>query len=80
MKKSIDIIGLPIISISEGRELGKVKSFLINPTAGTVVALLIDDGKWYLGAKLLPFSAITGLGEYAVTLESSDSIVSVTAT
>lgn len=74
MKKSFDIIGLPIISITEGTELGKAKSLVINPATGSVAALVIDDGKWYLGAKLLPFSAITGLGEYAVTIENSNSV------
>lgn len=74
MKKSVDILGLPIISITEGKELGKAKSLVINPAAGTVAAVVIDDGKWYLGAKLLPFSAITGLGEYAVTIENSNSV------
>jgi uncharacterized protein YrrD len=74
VKKSVDILGLPIISITEGKELGKVKSLVINPTAGSVAALAIDDGKWYLGAKLLPFAAITGLGEYAVTIENSSSV------
>lgn len=75
MKKSVDILGLPIISITEGIELGKAKSLVINPATGAVAALAIDDGKWYLGAKLLPFSAITGLGEYAVTIENSNSVV-----
>ena len=74
MKKSIEILGLPIISITEGIELGKAKSLVINPATGIVAALAIDDGKWYLGAKLLPFSAITGLGEYAVTIENSQGV------
>lgn len=74
MKKSVDILGLPVISIMEGKELGKAKSLVINPANGTVAAVAIDDGKWYLGAKLLPFSAITGLGEYAVTIENSNSV------
>lgn len=75
MKKSVDILGLPIISITEGTELGKVRSLVINPAIGAVAALAIDDGKWYLGAKLLPFSAITGLGEYAVTIENGNSVI-----
>lgn len=70
---------MPIISISEGKELGTVKELLINHTNGTVAALVVDDSKWYLGAKLLPFAAVTGLGEYAVTVESSNDILSVSA-
>jgi uncharacterized protein YrrD len=77
MKKSVDILGLPVISITEGIELGTTKALVINPAQGAVAALIIDDGKWYLGAKLLPFAAIAGLGEYAITVDSSGSVVPV---
>lgn len=78
MKKSVDIIGQPVISITEGKELGNVKDLLINYTNGTIAALVIDDGKWYLGAKLVPFNTITGLGESAVTINNSSDIATVT--
>ncbi|WP_245692269.1 PRC-barrel domain-containing protein [Sporomusa acidovorans] len=77
MKKSVDIIGQPVISITEGKELGNVKELLINQTNGTIAALVIDDGKWYLGARLLPFEGIAGLGEYAVTVNTSEDIIAV---
>lgn len=77
MKKSVDILGLQVISITEGKELGIVKGLVINSSEGKVAALIIDDGKWYLGAKLLPFAAIAGIGEYAVTVESSSDVQSV---
>jgi len=77
MKKSVDILGLPVISISEGTELGTAKSIVINPAQGAIAALVIDDGKWYLGAKLLPFAAITGLGDSAITVESASCVVPV---
>jgi uncharacterized protein YrrD len=78
MKKSSEIIGLTVVSIQEGKELGTVNQLVIDAAAGKVAALLIDDGKWYLGAKALPFSAISGLGEYAVTINSEADIVPVT--
>ncbi len=77
MKKSVEIIGLPVISIVEGTELGTVKSLLINPADGSVT-ILIDDSKWYWGAKFLPLAAATGLGEYAITIENSDAILTLT--
>ncbi|WP_312201113.1 PRC-barrel domain-containing protein [Anaerospora hongkongensis] len=77
MKKSTDILGLPVISIMEGKELGNVKSLVINPNGGVVTALVRDEVKWYLEAKLLPFSAITGIGEYAVTIEDSSAVASI---
>lgn len=78
MKKSVDIIGQPIISITEGKEFGNVKELLVNHSNGTIAALVIDDGKWYLGAKLLPFTAIAGLGESAVTINNSSDIIAIT--
>lgn len=77
MKKSVEIIGLPVIDISEGTEIGTVTKIVINPTEGSVAALVIDDGKWYLGAKLLPFAAIAGLGESAITIISSNVILPI---
>lgn len=77
MKKSIEIVGLPIVSITEGRELGIAKSILIDPNARTAAALLVDDGKWYWGAKFLPFASITGLGESAIIVESCNSLQNV---
>ena len=74
MKKSSEIIGLKLISVTEGKELGVVKELVINPVSRTIAALLIDDGKWYYGAKVLPFKAILGIGEYAVMVESSDNL------
>jgi uncharacterized protein YrrD len=79
MKKSADILRLPVISISEGKQVGTVKDLVIDASLGSVVALVVDDGSWYLGAKVLPFNAITGLGESAVTVEEANTLVSVAA-
>ena len=43
MKKSIEIIGLPVISITEGRELGMSKTLLIDSKNGTIAAITIED-------------------------------------
>ncbi|MGI6093657.1 MAG: photosystem reaction center subunit H [Veillonellaceae bacterium] len=75
MKKGMDILGLPVIGITQGREIGTVKSFVINPDRGVVTALVIDDEKWYTGAKLLPMSAVIAIGEFAVTVESVENIL-----
>lgn len=77
MKKSVELIGLPVISITEGTELGKVKSLVLDAAKGAATALVIDDGKWYLGAKFLPFSAVIGLGENAITTEASNALVTI---
>ena len=52
---------------------------MVNPHEGKVVAIVLDDGKWYLGAKLVPFDAINGLGENAVTIEHDNKVLALSA-
>lgn len=75
MKKSVEILDLSIISIGEGKELGTAKDIVIDAAKGEVAAIVVEDGKWYLGAKILPFTMIQGIGEYALTIESSTAVV-----
>lgn len=75
MKKSVEILGLPIISITEGRELGMSKSLLIDAKNGTVAAITIEDEDWYRGVKLLPYESVIAIGEDAVTITNSENIL-----
>ncbi|MDR3563511.1 MAG: PRC-barrel domain-containing protein [Negativicutes bacterium] len=77
MKKSVDILGLPVISINEGFEMGTAKVLVIDPVQGSVAAIAVEDGKWYLGAKLLLFTGVAGIGENAITVESSNDILAL---
>ena len=75
MKKSVEILGLPIISITEGRELGISKSLLIDANNGVVAAITIEDDEWYRGVKLIPYESVIAIGEDAVTITHSENIL-----
>lgn len=75
MKKSAEILGLPIISITEGRELGISKSLLIDAKNGSVSALIIEDADWYRGVKLLPYDSVIAIGDDAITITNSENIL-----
>ncbi len=77
MKKSVEIIGLPVISITEGRELGMSKSLLVDAPNGSVAAITIEDEDWYRGVKLLPYSSVIAIGEDAVTITNSENILTL---
>lgn len=77
MKKSIEIIGLPVISITEGRELGMSKTLLVDAKNGTIAAITIEDEDWYRGVKLLPYSSVIAIGEDAVTVTNSENILTL---
>lgn len=75
MKKSTEILGLPIISISAGLELGSVKSLVINPEKGTVDFLTVEHDDWQVSVKAIPFSKVIGIGEFALTIDSDNAII-----
>lgn len=74
MKKSQEMLGLSIISIADGKEIGKVKDLVINSSQGAIECLVVDNEAWYLGFKMIPFAMVEGVGEYAVTIENESSI------
>lgn len=78
MKKSQEIIGLPVFSILDGREIGQVKDLVVNPEEGKVYFILVSNGSRYAGARVLPYSAVMGVGEHAVTTESANQLTSIT--
>ena len=79
LKKSTEIIGLSVISIQEGKQLGVVKNLIIDATSKAIAALIVEDGNWYLGAKALPFPSISGIGEHAITTNSEKDILDISA-
>ena len=79
MKKSVDILGLPVISITEGRELGTSKTLLIDAPNRVVAAITIEDEDWYRGVKLIPYDNVIAVGEDAVTINNSENILTLDA-
>lgn len=74
MKRTQDIIGLPVVSISEGREVGHVKNVIINSEKGTIDYFIVDSGVQILSARVISTERVVGIGEYAITIENENSI------
>ena len=75
MKKSVEILGLPVISVTEGSELGKSKSLLIDAHNKSIAALTIEDDDWYRGVKLIPYESVIAIGDDAVIINNSENIL-----
>ncbi len=74
MKKSSQVVGLPIISIQSGSEIGQVKSLVINSADKTIDFLTVDHPDWDVSVKAVPFRKVIGVGEYAVMIEEEKAI------
>jgi len=77
MKKSKEIIGAPVISISEGMQIGTVKGLIVNPQQKNVEFLLLDEPEAGKDLKGLSFRSAEGIGEFAVTVEDKNVIVDI---
>ncbi|MBU8879571.1 PRC-barrel domain-containing protein [Bacillus sp. FJAT-29790] len=75
MKKSSQIINLPVISISDGQQVGKVKSLVINPEKGSIDFLTIEHEEWQVSVRAIPFKRVVGIGEYALTIENDHAVI-----
>ncbi len=70
MKKTEEVIGLPIISICNGEEAGKVKGVIVNAEKGAVDYVVVENGIQILNAKVISAKDVIGIGEYALTIEN----------
>jgi uncharacterized protein YrrD len=65
---------LPIISIAEGNEVGKVKNIVINADKGTIDYFVVDSGVQVLNTRVIPTGSVLGVGEYAMTILNPEAI------
>lgn len=68
MKATKVIIGLRVISISDGTQIGVVKDLVLNPQGKSLDFIIIDQPSDYFGAKVISFSDVLGIGEFAITI------------
>lgn len=80
MKKSQEIIGLPVFSVMDGKKIGQVKDLVLNPEEGKLDFILVSNGSWYSGARVLPYKSVMGIGLHAVTTESDSLMTNISET
>ncbi len=79
MKKGFSLLGLPVISIKEGKEAGRVIDLLVAPKGLKLEFLLVGRQSKYIDLRLLAFSQVVGLGQYAVTVETEAQLQQIEA-
>ena len=65
--------GLPVLSITEGNQLGRVRRPVVDPKNRSVVAFVVATAALG-GRRLLPISAVHALGSHAVTVHRTDAL------
>jgi uncharacterized protein YrrD len=69
------LTGLPVIAASRGIELGEVREIIYQLTEQRIVAVLLEEGGWLKGAKLVNWEDLKHIGEDAVTVSGEEVIL-----
>lgn len=69
MKASKKLLGMSIISLESGEQIGTVKGYIIDPKSIRIAALLLErKGGWFKDARVVTFENIKNVGEHAITV------------
>lgn len=75
MLKSKRLVAMPVISLENGEELGKVKSLLLDPSRLVVSGLILgEQKKLFKDQKVILFENVEHVGEDAVTVSTAATI------
>lgn len=75
MKKMIkigNIIGLPLISTSQGEKIGMVQEVLLNLSKGIISAFVLDKGGFLREKKIVDIDQVKSIGESAITVPAKE--------
>ncbi|AEF92999.1 PRC-barrel domain protein [Desulfotomaculum nigrificans CO-1-SRB] len=71
MRKSKKYVGMPVISLAEGQQIGTVKGLVVDPVQKKVAALIIEQKGWFKEQKFAPYGKVCSIGKDAITIDQS---------
>jgi uncharacterized protein YrrD len=66
--------GLPVVTVDEGRNVGNVNAFVVDPDTKEVRYMRVGSGGLFGSGQWVPMSAIRALGTEVVTIDTAESI------
>ncbi len=71
MKRASDIIGLPVLCIQTGEQLGTVRDIACDPEK-SIFGLVLEQKSLFHAGKVIPLGQIKAIGEDAITVYADD--------
>lgn len=72
-----EIKGMPVVSVAEGKELGKVDTLLIDPDDGSIRWVQLAKGGFFGETRVISVHAVQAIGENAITVDSEASAMRI---
>lgn len=74
MIKGKELLGRPIVALSNGEQVDTVRDVVLDPQGNQVLALLTDEAGWFSAARAVPYERVQSIGEQAVMIASPEDV------
>lgn len=71
MRNSRKMQSMPVVSLEDGSQVGKVKNLLLDAAGKKVAGLVLDQKGLFKDSRVVPFDQIQNIGEHAITIDKS---------
>lgn len=76
MHKATDVLGLPVLTVNDGEEIGTIRDILCDKQM-CVVGFLLQEHTWMQPGLYVPLDQIRAVGDDYVTIDAQDAISSL---
>ena len=73
MRKAHDLIGLPVLTVDSGKQIGQVKDLLVGPD-WNIRGIMLEVKNWFSSLRYIPWEGIVAAGEDAITIPNESVI------
>jgi uncharacterized protein YrrD len=73
LRRAQDIIGLPVIAVKKGKQIGKVRDIMID-SEWNACGILLEHKRWFSSPKYVAWEDLISVGDDAVMLGSEDAV------
>lgn len=74
MLKAKDIMGLPVIEVTAGKQLGNVKDFLLDSKDWSLQGILLETKHWFSSPRYVECQDVISFGEDAITIKDEQCV------
>ena len=69
MRRARDIVGLPVLELSSGNQVGWVQDIVFDSEQEQVIGLILEGKHFFQSEKGIPFKSIVSVGKDALTVD-----------
>ncbi|BCV20024.1 PRC-barrel domain-containing protein [Moorella sp. Hama-1] len=73
------LMGMPVVSLADGHQLGRIKRLLIDHQQMTIAAFTVDRKGWFKEQPVIPYSHVKSVGSHAVTVDEATAVVKLSS-